>query len=310
MPREPDLRLLRYFLAVADELHFGRAAARLFIAQPSLSQQIRRLEADLGLVLFQRNRRGVALTPAGQALVTPARRAVAAADQFAARAGRLREHRTDADRLVLGFQIRLPGDALTRLVRAHRQNHPGVQVDLRQYDFTDTSCGLVGGTADAAILSLPVVHDLHVEELYREPVVALLPAGLPLARQAEVTVADMIATGLPWAQPLPPDPVWRDFWTAAAQRAQFGARGQVATESPPNVESYLLAVAAGQVIGLTSAGVARANAVDGVAAVPVRGLPAARFAIARRADDTRSGVAQLIASARALWPAETSPGDD
>lgn len=295
MSREPETRLLRYFVAVAEELHFGRAAARLFISQPALSQQVRRLEADLGVQLFARNRRGVALTAAGRELLEPARRAIAASGRFGAEAARLRALEAgDVARLVLGFQVRLPGDALIRIVHRHLQAHPGARVDLRQYDFTDTSCGLVGGGTDAAIISLPVVHDLHVEVLFGEPVVALLPARHPLAGRPSVTVAELVATGLPWAQPPPVDPVWRDFWTAAEQRADLAGGGAVATGSPPNVESYLLAVAAGQLLGLTNAGIVATSVPADVAAVQVADMPPVHFAVARRPDDDRPAVRRLM----------------
>jgi LysR family transcriptional regulator, benzoate and cis,cis-muconate-responsive activator of ben and cat genes len=295
MVAEPDLRLVRYFVVVAEELHYGRGAARLFISQPALSQQIRKLEADLGVLLFDRDRRSVQLTTAGAELLEPARQLLAAAQRLTVRAERLSRAEPGIPTLVLGYQVQLPDGALTRIVQAHRQTHPAVRVELRQYDFTDTSAGLIAGTSDAAVLSLPVVHDLHTEPLYSDHVVALLAGTSALASQDHVNVADLVATGLPWAKPPDADPVWRDFWTAAPQRAALGRAGrEVRFQSPPNVDSYVLAVAAGELIGLTYAGFTRAYPLPGIATVPVQDTPAARFAAARRPDDTRTSVADLL----------------
>lgn len=122
-----DLRLLRYFVAVAEELHFNRAARRLFISQPALSQQIRKLESDLGLPLFVRDRRSVGLTAAGSALLAPAVAAVESAAAFALAARRhAREQRRE---LVVGFHTRWPDNFLPRVVRAYRELCPDVTVD-------------------------------------------------------------------------------------------------------------------------------------------------------------------------------------
>jgi DNA-binding transcriptional LysR family regulator len=282
---EPDVRLVRYFVAVAEELHYGRAAARLFISQPALSQQIRKLEDQLGVLLFDRDRRSVRLTPAGAQLLEPARRLIAASQRLGSTAQRLARGTADTRTLVLGYQVQLPDGALPQVVQAHRTAHPAIRVELRQYEFTDTSAGLVGGTSDVAVISLPVVHDLHTEPLYSDTVVALLAGTTPLAGQDSVTVADLVDSGLPWARPPENDPVWRDFWTAAPQRAALGPAGlAVRFESPANVDSYVLAVASGELVGLTNGGFTHAYPLPGIATVPVADLPPVRFAVARRPD--------------------------
>jgi DNA-binding transcriptional LysR family regulator len=298
MAYEPDVRLLRYFLAVAQDLHFGRAAQRLFVSQPALSQQIRRLENELGVVLFDRDRRGVRLTGGGQALLGPARAVVDAMGRFTVEA---RSYRSAADGdLVLGFQVQLPGNALAHIVREHRIRHPDVRVDLRQYDFSDTSAGLVDGTTDVAVVSLPVVHDLRTWPLYRERVVALLPSGTALAGSASVTVADLVATGLPWARPPDNDQVWRDYWTAAEQRARLDPPAVVRFDVPPNIESYVLRVASGQLLGLTNEGFVSSYPLGGVVAVPVVDVPPVRFAVAHRPGDNRAAVTDLVATVRRI----------
>jgi DNA-binding transcriptional LysR family regulator len=305
---EPDVRLVRSFLAVAEELHYGRASARLFISQPALSQQIRKLESDLGVLLFDRDRRTVRLTAAGAGLLEPARALVAASQRLTSTAERLARG-TDVPRtLVLGYQVQLPDSALPRVVQAHRERHPSVRVELRQHDFTDTSAGLVVGTSDVAVISLPVVHDLHTELLYDDTVVALVADGSPLAGRENVTVADLVATGLPWSRPPDTDPVWRDFWIAAPQRVALGADGQtVRFESPPNVDSYVLAVAAGDLIGLTNGGFTIAYPLPGIATVPVADMPTVRFAVARRPDADRETLDLVTTVHDILDPPEKRP---
>ena len=121
-----ELRLLRYFVAVAEELHFGRAARLLFVAQPSLSEQIRKLEKDIGTPLFVRDRRRVLLTPAGQAMLDPARRVLAAAAELPA----LARGAVGVGTLSLGFVPYARGRLLPRLVEAIHRVRPGVQVTV------------------------------------------------------------------------------------------------------------------------------------------------------------------------------------
>src|SRR5215216_6005947 len=121
-----ELRHLRYFVAVATELHFGRAAERLFISQPALSQQIRSLEGELGLKLLERNRRGVRLTPEGEAFLADARAVVQQADRATDVARALAEGATG--RLRLSYVLTMPGGLPERIVREYQRRYPGVQI--------------------------------------------------------------------------------------------------------------------------------------------------------------------------------------
>jgi DNA-binding transcriptional LysR family regulator len=181
-----DLRKLRYFVAVAERLHFGRAADDLHIAQPALSRQIRALEHDLGAPLFVRDSHGVTLTDAGQQLLDDAGPLLAAAQgvrrrvSVAARGTR---------RLTVGFRA---GVAVTPAVRAFETRHPDVIVDVQRIEGDEQAAMLLDGRIDVGYVRLPIDEaGLRVTPLYTEPRVAVLPAGHRLAGKEEVTEADL-----------------------------------------------------------------------------------------------------------------------
>jgi DNA-binding transcriptional LysR family regulator len=141
-----DLRLLRYFVAIAEERHFGRAAARLHMTQPPLSRAIRQLEADLGAVLLRRSSAGVTLTAAGTLLYDEARTLLEQADQARARVAA-----AGSATITVGTLADSAEEAGTRLAAAFRQRNPGVRVRIREADFTDPTAGLRAGLADVAL---------------------------------------------------------------------------------------------------------------------------------------------------------------
>jgi DNA-binding transcriptional LysR family regulator len=178
------------FVAVADELHFGRAAARLHMAQPPLSQLLRRLEGELGLVLFHRNRRRVELSEAGATLLPAARATVAAADGLATLAADVADGR--AGSLTIGFVGSAAAGALPVLVRLLRAEAPDVRITLRELTSARQQAALRYGTIDAGLLrEPPAASDLSSTVLEHEPLLAALPAGHPLCRRARLSVADL-----------------------------------------------------------------------------------------------------------------------
>jgi DNA-binding transcriptional LysR family regulator len=190
-----ELRQLRYFVAVAEELHFGRAAARLHLAGPPVSQLVRRLERDLGVALLTRTTRRVELLPAGQALLPRAREILAAADGAehdarSAAAGEL-------GHLAIGFTGSMTYALLPQLAKALRAELPGVVLDLHGEMLTPTQVdGLAGGTLDLALLRPPVRDaGLRTEPAGTEPLVAVLPGEHPLAALAEVPVERLAGEG-------------------------------------------------------------------------------------------------------------------
>lgn len=182
-----DLRHLRYFLAVAEELHFGRAAQRLHMAQPPLSQQIRRLEEEIGHPLFLRSSRSVKLTPAGKALVDRARRTLRKIDED------LEAVRSVARGEVGELKVGFVGSAmLTRLpaiLDKYRRLYSRVQLHLNEFHTSQLIEALRDGSADVALArDAGTVEDLHVEPAFREQFVAVVPKRHPLATLKSIPV--------------------------------------------------------------------------------------------------------------------------
>jgi DNA-binding transcriptional LysR family regulator len=192
-----DLRKLRYFVAVADQLHFGRAAEELHIAQPVLSRQIRALEKDLGTPLLTRDSHGVALTDAGRQLLTDAGPLLASA--HAARR-RVTEAAHGGRRLMIGFRA---GITATAAVREFATRHPDVIVDVQRIESDDQAAMLLDGRIDVGYVRLPIDETgLRVTPLYTEPMVAVLPTGHRFAGKEQITEADLNGEPLLW----PADP--------------------------------------------------------------------------------------------------------
>ncbi|WP_405667422.1 LysR family transcriptional regulator [Streptomyces sp. NBC_01166] len=209
-----ELRTLQYFVAVAEELHFGRAATRLHMSQPPLSRAIKQLEAELGALLLVRSPAGVTLTPVGTLLLDEARALLDHAD-------RVRMHVTAAAAGAT-ITVGILGDstdlAATRLAAAYRRSHPGIDIRIRDADLTDPTCGLRAGLVDVALTRAPFDETaLTVRELRSDPVGAVLRADDPLARRDSLRLADL--SDRRWFQfPQGTDPLWRSYWNGGEPR--------------------------------------------------------------------------------------------
>ncbi|MEV4759665.1 LysR substrate-binding domain-containing protein [Micromonospora sp. NPDC049559] len=191
MPDDLDLRKVRYFLAVAEELSFVRAAERLHIAQPVLTRQIKALERELGAALFARSTRGTALTPAGARFVDEARTVLRSAT---AAQRRVRQAARGDARLTIGF---MPGILPTATVRALRERFPQLTVEVVRTSWDDQVEMVLDGRIDASFVRFPIdPRGLTVIPLYTEPRVVVLPAGHPLAARPTVTLAELAALEL------------------------------------------------------------------------------------------------------------------
>jgi DNA-binding transcriptional LysR family regulator len=176
-----ELRHLRSFVVVAEELHFGRAAARLFVVQPALSKQIAALERELDVVLLERDRHGVSLTTAGRALLEDARRVLAQADAAVGRAQAAGRGATGT--LRLGFIAPVLYDLLPGLLRPFRARWPDVRLVLEEMHNREAVLGVLGGRVQLAFVRLPVPPepDLRVRPVRSEGLAVAVPAGSPLA---------------------------------------------------------------------------------------------------------------------------------
>lgn len=188
------LRSLRYFLAVAEELHFGRAADRLGIAQPPLSQRIRKLETDLGARLFDRGRH-VELTEAGQILQSEARDLIARWERTKTLVGKA--HRGETDALRAGVPPELSGRSLAAILGAFGEEFPAVRLDLQELSTIEQVRLLADGQLDAGLVQHPVdVVGLELGPVVDTPLGVVLPRDSPLANRTELELADLAGEGL------------------------------------------------------------------------------------------------------------------
>lgn len=225
-----DLRKLRYFVAVAEQLHFGRAAQTLHIAQPVLSRQIRALEDELKVQLFVRDRRATELTAAGRQLLTDARPLLASAEALRRRVVRTAKGAT----FTVGF---VPGLIVTQAVRRMQDSHPGLTVDVVRLAFDDQTAAIHDGRIDVGYVRLPIdPRGLKIVSLLDEPRVAVVPAEHRLAVKDEISIADLADEHL--LQNPDAVPEWRDI----ATELRTGPKAVPALRS---VEEKLEHVAAG-----------------------------------------------------------------
>ncbi|MFD0308706.1 LysR family transcriptional regulator [Streptomyces sp. NPDC127119] len=280
-----ELRTLRYFVAVAEELHFGRAATRLHMSQPPLSRAIRRLESELGAALFDRSSAGVALTPAGALLLDEAR-------DLLDRADRIRERVAAAAGAAL-LTVGILGDSTDpgalRLAAAHRRLHPHVEVRVRETDLTDPTCGLRAGAVDIALTRGPFDETgLAVRELRADPVGALLRADDPLARRESLKLADL--TGRRWFRfPAGTDPFWQSYWSGGEPREGPVVRA---------VQECQQAVLWNGTVGMTLLGHAPAR---GLTVVPLIDMPPSRVVLAWNQGDTNPVLGSFVRTAVAAY---------
>ncbi|WP_037820548.1 LysR substrate-binding domain-containing protein [Streptomyces sp. NRRL B-3229] len=238
---EPSLHQLRLFLALSEELHFGVAAARLHITQPTLSRQIQELEKRLGVPLFLRDSRSVTLTDAGLSLAEEARETVAAMDRLLVRADQWA--RTLSAHVVVGTVGAEAAMPYTHAVLDHlRTLHPELTVEIRTLSFAEHLIKLLSGDIDVAFLRPPVPVGVELLELATEPRIACMPADDPLTRLPELSLADL---GERVFVDVPPEVprVWWDFWAVDPRPDGRRVRyGPVVFD----MEGLLHAVASGQ----------------------------------------------------------------
>ncbi|MGO4474948.1 LysR substrate-binding domain-containing protein [Massilia sp. 2TAF26] len=188
-----ELRHLRYFVAVAEELSFTRAAERLHIGQPPLSQQIQALEAEIGAKLLERNKRRVLLTEAGRLFLADARRMLALAEQ--AKETAHRAHMGEAGELRVGFTFSTPFTPLfAKVVRRYRQAYPRVLLSFQEMTTLHQLAKIEARELDVGFVrpaSMQLPHKVALTKLRSDPLRLVLPTDSPLARQESIAVKDL-----------------------------------------------------------------------------------------------------------------------
>jgi len=287
LPADLDLRLVRYFTVVADRRHFGRAAADLHVAQPSLSRQIRRLEAQLGARLFDRTPQGTRLTEAGEVFLPRARALLRSAAQAAAAT----RAAAQPSRITIGYTV---GLIVTPAVRQLRRQHPDADVQTLHLDWNEPREALLDHRVDAVVTRLPLrTEGLHVTILYDEPRVLLVPVDHRLAGKESVALDDIAGEPIPRL----PDPMWNAYW-----RIDPRPDGSPAPDGPL-VEAYedkTELIAAGQAVAIIPGGVPAGSLRPDLTTIPLHGVEPSHVVLAFRAGDRGRLVAAFRTCAQAL----------
>ena len=262
-----ETRELRYFVAVAEAGRFTRAAQMLHIAQQSLSAAIAQMERRLGVELFERDRQGLRLTPAGAALL-PSARAILERTEAAAEDAR---RAAGAGTLRVGYAVLAASELTTPILARLQSAEPRLEIRLRLADYDDPSAGLAQGTTDIALVRRPLAGDFAFVDLFHEPRVAVLPRARAARRVGIAELAHDAVIADPG-----PDAVWRAFYTADDVRGGPPER----TVTVASFDEELATVSLGRAIAFTSAAAARLYPRPELAYVPLAGAAPCTVAIA------------------------------
>jgi len=293
-----ELRHLRYFVAVAEELHFRRAAERLHMSQPPLSQQIRALEEEVGATLLLRNQRRVELTAAGVAFLERAREILDAVEDAARQARRVQ--RGEVGRLAVGFVGSAMYSFVPELLRAFRDHAPDITLRLHELGTSEQLRQLEDGRLDVGFVRVPRARpELTFETVLEEPVVAALPDTHRLAQRSLLALGDLEGEPLVLLTRAGA-PGLREALADAIVR--LGGEERI-TQEAAEMQTVVGLVAAGVGISLVPESV-RALVRHGVTYRPLDGeAPTVRLAMAWRAADDSPVVASFLEQARAAAPA-------
>jgi DNA-binding transcriptional LysR family regulator len=289
---DAHLRDLRYFVAVAEELNFTRAAERLHLSQPALSKQIRGLETTLRAQLFRRDRRQVELTDAGAALHAVARSLLQDWDDGVAVVGDAAAQ--DARVLRIGTLTSIGRALYPAITGQFAKQQPGWQVELHTCGWGDPTAGLRDHTSDAAFVWLPIdAADIETVVLATERRFVAISARHPLADRQTIEFSEIVN------EPVAALPAsagsQRDFWLAIDARA--GQPPLVAAEVNAADEKFEV-VSSGAAITLLAEGNADIYSRKGIACIPVSGLEPAQLAIAWRRGDRRPAIRDFVQASR------------
>jgi DNA-binding transcriptional LysR family regulator len=288
---DAHLRDLRYFVAVAEELSFTRAAQRLFISQPALSKQIRQLEESLRVTLFERDRRTVTLTAPGQALLPAARELLGSWD--AAQRAVSETAAAEAAVLTVGLSTSV-GRGLLPAVRTHfQERRPGWRLKMRQINWDDATAGLAAGEVDLAFVWLPIPRQdaFNIHVVAREPRWVAFRDDHWLAGHDQVDFAELLDEPF-LALPASAGPL-RDYWLALNHRDDHSV---TVGATVSNADETFTAIEEGSGIVLLAAGNAAIYQRPGILTIPVTGLPPCQLAVAWNTGDHRPVIRDFISA--------------
>ncbi|MYX37106.1 MULTISPECIES: LysR substrate-binding domain-containing protein [unclassified Streptomyces] len=288
-----EVRQLRYFVAVAEELHFGRAAARLGMAQPPLSRAIRETERQLGVALFRRTTRQVELTAAGQVLLRDARTALEA---VTAAAHRARQAGRTSPRLRVALKADVDGGLLPQVLDTYSADDASLPPELVLGGFGEQPQALRDGLADVGLVLCPFdSRGLDSEPLLTEPVLVALAAADPLAARTRLCLDDLAGRKLPDGSP------------AGHGRPTEHTPQPGATRPATNLSEIFSLVETGSIVFFAPASVARRHPRPGISYRPVSDLPDATLAVAWPQDARSPAVAAFVRAACSVAAAQYGP---
>ncbi|MFB7307535.1 LysR family transcriptional regulator [Streptomyces sp. NPDC056192] len=293
-----ELRHLSAFIAVAEELHFGRAAKRLQMAQPPLSQQVRQLEKELGVQLFERNTRSVRLTSAGESFLQPVRTVLDDLDT-AVRAARA-AGRGEYGRVTIGFAGASSHETLPLLTRAVRAAHPALELVMKGQTYADVAlAGVADGSLDLGFVRLPVTRPgVRYRVIDEEELVCALPSDHPLARLEQIPL-EVLAQEPFVSFPANTGSTVRDATVGACEAAGFNPR---VVQEAPDSYTILALVAAGVGVTLTVTSCQHIQQ-NGLVYRPLAGPPIRlQAALAWRTDNPSAALRAVLAVAEGALP--------
>jgi DNA-binding transcriptional LysR family regulator len=283
-----DLRKLRYFVAVAESLHFGRAAQSLYISQPALSRQIRQLEDEIATQLPVRNSRKVALTAAGEQLACEGARLLAMSRSVLD--GTRRTGSGDRT-LTVGFML---GTDIDPPLRAFAERYPEVDIQFKRLRWWNITQPILDGSVDAAFVRLPIPSEgLTLLPLYTEQLCVTLPIAHPLTGKPSVSIADVADE--PVLLYADATAAWNTFWTVDPR--PDGARPKPGP-TVHDMEEILEYVRAGRGVVFLPTAIAAAFPRTDLAYLPITDIPLGQVILACSANSHSPYVTALAESAR------------
>lgn len=291
-----ELRHLKYFVAVAEELNFSRAAIRLRVAQPALSKQIRDLERELEVKLLERSSHHVAMTAAGEAFLDRSRRILGESEE-AVQAAR-RAHRGETGTLGIGFIGSISHAILPKILQSYRHDYPEVDLNLSELGPAEQVEAILSRSMDVGFLGMAQarkIPDLQVEVLAEEDLMAAFPSGHEMASMKEIPLKALrkerfILTSRRNA------PLFNEWLVELCHKAGFAPEIIREVDRAPTVLNY---IAAGEGVSVFPAEIAK-SAAPGVKFVPLARLPKYRYCMAWRKGEEAGALQQFVETARRM----------